>query len=68
MMESPGGLIKFDMFYQEIKKVGFIDLSTDDIMFLCENYIKIQTSANPGLQKDVDYRKFLQDLKLHGQE
>ena len=48
--------------------MGVADLSPEDLMFLSENYRKIQTSMNQGMQKEVDYRKFLQDLKLHGQD
>jgi hypothetical protein len=43
----------------------------EDLRFICENYLVMATSVTAqggSLPRNVDYRKFLNDLKLHGQE
>lgn len=68
--ENAGGLIPYDTFYMQMKQQG-INVPDEDLRFICENYLVIATSVTAGagtLPRNIDYRKFLNDLKLHGQE
>lgn len=66
--ETAGGLLPYDIFYQQLRILNLTDVSDEDIRFLAENYLKVTTSVNMrgGAQQVVDYLKFLSDLKLHG--
>lgn len=66
--ETSGGLLPYDIFYQQLRNLNVTDVSDEDLRFLAENYLKVTTSVNmrgAGGQV-VDYLKFLGDLKLHG--
>jgi hypothetical protein len=65
--ETSGGLLPFEVFFQQLNILNVTDLSNEDIRFLAENYLKVTTSVNMrGGGQVVDYLKFLGDLKLHG--
>ena len=64
--ETAGGLLPYEIFFQQIRILNVIDVSDEDIRFLAENYLKVATSVNMRGGQVVDYLKFLNDLKLHG--
>lgn len=45
----------------------FSNVQDEDLRFLAENYLISSTSGTGAPQRAVDYRKFLSDLKLHGE-
>lgn len=57
--ESASGLILYDNFLSELRQQT-LPLSDDDCRFLAENYL---STAVAGQRNQIDYRKFLSDLK-----
>lgn len=57
--ESASGLILYDHFLSELRQQT-LPLTDDDCRFLAENYLNTSVA---GQRNQIDYRKFLSDLK-----
>jgi hypothetical protein len=66
--ETPGGLVLYDAFVTTLRQLYIAGVTEDDLRFIGENYLMVATSANAGMPRSVDYRKFLIDLPTLGGE
>ena len=64
--ETPGGLVLYDSFVTALRQLFIPGVTEEDLRFVAENYLVAASSATPqGIPRSIDYRKFIDNLKLH---